>query len=171
MGPAYGYKCPTVGLVKECKWPPAEQVNKNRSQIIVFYTICNSSNRFLTATTTTFSRTLHVFLCLISRLQVETIVQIFAYVAVEPYATFKVRKDRVVFDNAHSRTDLLWQLPHRWEGEVKKCPKNAWEMSGLGNQRTAMCKFLSEIILINSTNTLPVSILTIPPYHSRQKGK
>ena len=55
-----------------------------------FYRICNGSNRFLTAKTATFSCTVHVLLFVISYLQVETIVQIFAHVGVESYATFKV---------------------------------------------------------------------------------
>ena len=39
-----------------------------------------------------FLRTVHVLLSDISRSQVETIVQIFAYVGVEPFVTFKVRR-------------------------------------------------------------------------------
>ena len=61
-------------------------------KFMYFYRICYSSNHFLTAKTATFSRTVHVLLSVISRLQVETIVQIFAHVGMEPYATFKVRK-------------------------------------------------------------------------------
>ena len=52
-----------------------------------FYRICNSSNRFLTAKTATFLRTVHVLRSIISRSQVETIAQIFARVGVELYAT------------------------------------------------------------------------------------
>ena len=57
-----------------------------------FYRICYSSNRFLTAKTAPFSRTVHVFLSIISRSQVETVVQIFAHVEVERCATIKVGK-------------------------------------------------------------------------------
>ena len=56
-------------------------------KLMYFYRTC-SSNRFLTAKTATFSRTVHVLLFVISRSQVETIVQIFAHVGVEPHATF-----------------------------------------------------------------------------------
>ena len=40
------------------------------------------------------------FFFFISRSQVETFLQLFAHAAVEPYASFKSPKDRVVFDNA-----------------------------------------------------------------------
>ena len=90
-----------------------------------FYRICKSSNRFLTAKNATFSRTVHVFLSVISRSQVETIVQIFAHVGVEPYATFKVRKTELFLTMPHPRTDLLWQMPHRRKEEVEKYLANA----------------------------------------------
>ena len=87
-------------------------------KLMYFYRICNSSNRFLIAKTATFSRTVDVPLSVISRSQVETIVQIFAHVGVEPFATFKVRKDRVI-DNAPTPGWLPLQMPHREEGEAK----------------------------------------------------
>ena len=68
---------PQWGLRKGATDPPAEQVNNYRSKINEIYTICNSSNHFLTAKTITFSRTVRVLLSDISRSQVETIVQIF----------------------------------------------------------------------------------------------
>ena len=51
--------------------------------------------------------------------------QIFAHVGVEPYATFKVQKTELLLTMPHPRVDLVWQMPHRGEGEVKKCPTNA----------------------------------------------
>ena len=57
-------------------------------KLMYFYRICNSSNRFLTAKTATFSRTVHVLLFVISRSDLGTIVQIFGHVGVEPYAFF-----------------------------------------------------------------------------------
>ena len=74
---------PRRGFEKSLNDQPAEQECNNRSQMY-FYGICNSSNRFLIAKTTTFSRTVHILLFVISCLQVETIV----HVGVEPYATF-----------------------------------------------------------------------------------
>ena len=65
-----------------------------------FYRNFNSLNLFLKDKTATFSRTMHVLLSVISRSQAKTIVQIFARVGVEPYATFKVRK-----------TELFWPCP------------------------------------------------------------
>ena len=53
------------------------------------YRICYSSNRFSTAKTATFSRTVHAPLFVISHSQMETIGQIFAPFGVEPYATLK----------------------------------------------------------------------------------
>ena len=62
--------------------------------------------------------------------------QIFAHVGVEPYATFKVRKTELSSPMPHPRADLLWQMPHRGEGEVIKCPPNArGEMGALGIDR------------------------------------
>ena len=90
-----------------------------------FYRICNRSNCFLTAETANFSRTVHILLYVISSSQVETIVQIFVHVEVELYATLKVRKTELFLTMLHPRADPLWEMPHRWEGEVKKCPTNA----------------------------------------------
>ena len=73
----------------------------NKKTIIArLHRICNCLNSFLTVKTGAFSRTVHVLLFAIPRAQVETIVQTFAHAGVAPYATFKVRKDQVVFDNA-----------------------------------------------------------------------
>ena len=52
-------------------------------KLMYFYRICNSSNRFLTAQTATFSA-VHVLLSVISRSQVEAIVQKFTHVGMEP---------------------------------------------------------------------------------------
>ena len=46
------------------------------------------------------------------------------HVGVEPYATFKVRKTELFLTMPHPRADL-WQMPHRGEVEVNKCPTNA----------------------------------------------
>ena len=57
-------------------------------------------SNLLTAKTITFSGTIYVLFSVISRSQVETIVQILAHVRVEPYATSKVR-----------RTELFLTMP------------------------------------------------------------
>ena len=60
---------------------------------------------------------MHILLFVISRSQAETIiVQIFAHVGVEPYATFKDRKIKL----PHPRGDPLWQMTHSVEGKEKK---------------------------------------------------
>ena len=46
--------------------------------------------------------------------------------------TFKVQKTELFFTMSHPRADLLWQMPHHGEGEVKKCPTNARGMGALG---------------------------------------
>ena len=55
----------------------------------------------------TFSPTVNVLLFVISRSQVETVVQIFGHVGVEPYATFKVRKTELLLTMPHPRADHL----------------------------------------------------------------
>ena len=80
---------------------------------------------FLTAKTAPFSRPVHVLLFVIPRSQVETIVHIFARAGVEPYATFKISNTYLLLTMPHPRAHLIWQMLHRAEGEVKKCPKNA----------------------------------------------
>ena len=123
---------------------PVEQENNNRSQInVFFYRICYSSNIFLTAKNATFSRTVHVLLSVISRSQVETIS------GVKPYATFKGRRTELFLTMPHPRADLLGKC-RRGEGEVKKCPTNAWgggEMSGLGSDQalTLNCDNRTEV--------------------------
>ena len=62
---------------------------------------------------------MHVLLSVLSHLQVETIVQIFAFVRVEQYATFKVPKTELLLTIPHPRADL-WQMSHLEEVEVKK---------------------------------------------------
>ena len=79
------------------------------------YFYSNSSNHFLTAKIATFSRTVHVLLLVIPRSV--------AHVRVEPYATLKVWKTEFSLTMPHPRADLLWQMPHRGEGEVKKCQR------------------------------------------------
>ena len=82
--------------------------NNNRSQINVFffYRICNSSNRFLQLKLQLFY--VHCMFFFLSSLvpkwkqtefaiQVETIVQIFAHVGVEPYATFRASTDEKIW--------------------------------------------------------------------------
>ena len=78
---------------------------------IVSVISCNSSNCILTAKPATISRTVHVLLSVISRSQVETIVQIFAHVRMELYANFKVRK-----------TELFLTMSHPWADPIGKCP-------------------------------------------------
>ena len=104
LNPLTRAKCPTVGLLAECK-------------------------------TATLSRTiLHIFLLfVISHLQVQTIVQIFVHVGVEPYATFKERKTKLYLTPPHPRADLHSQCPTVGKGKcMKKCPTNARGMSRLG---------------------------------------
>ena len=67
-----------------------------------FYRICNRSNRVLIAKTGALPRTVHVLLSVICHSQVETIVQMFADVGVEPYATFVVRKTKLFLRMPHS---------------------------------------------------------------------
>ena len=120
---------PRWGFWKSANDQSAEQEN-NRPQINIFYRNCNSSNRFLTAKTATFSRTVNVLLSVISRSQVETIVQIFAHVGVEPYASFEARKDRVVFDNAPPPDWPYMANTPPWGRRNKKlankCPRGRW---------------------------------------------
>ena len=61
--------------------------------------------------------------------------KIFARVALEPYAIFKVRKTELFLTMPHTLAYLLWQMPHRVEGEVKQFPTNA--LGGGGGHRRA----------------------------------
>ena len=54
---------------------------------------------------------MQVLLSFISRSQEETIVQIFAHVGIEPYATFKAR-----------RMELFLTIPHPGMTSFGKCP-------------------------------------------------
>ena len=66
---------------------------------------------------------MHILFFVISRSQLQTIiVQIFAHVGVEPYATFKARKIKL----PHPLADPLWQMTHSVEGKEK----NARQMPG-----------------------------------------
>ena len=50
--------------------------------------------------TATLSRQMHILLSVISHSQVETIMQLFAHVRVEPYIIFKVQKNELFLTNA-----------------------------------------------------------------------
>ena len=107
------------------------------SELMYFYRICNSSNHFLTAKTATFSHTGHVLLFIISCLQVETIVQIFAHVGVEPYATFKVWKTKLFLTMPHHGLTFFGKLnapPCGWRSEkvTNKCLVGVDGMGALG---------------------------------------
>ena len=102
----------------------------NKKKIIAhklmhFYRICNSSNPFLTAKTATFSYTMHILLFVISHIPTWKQLCKYLHVGVEPYATFKGQKTKLFWTMHHPWADLLWQMLHREEGEMKKYLTNA----------------------------------------------
>ena len=58
--------------------------------------------------------------------------QYFTRVGVEPHVTFKVRKAESFLIMPLPRADLLWKMPHRGEGEVKKMPNKCPGRGGGG---------------------------------------
>ena len=118
-------------------------------KLMYFYRICNSSNRFLTAKTETFSCIVYVLHFVVPPSQVETIVQIFGHIGVEPYATLKVRKTVFFFlTMAHPWVDLHSEMPHHGEGEVIKCATNA----RVGRVRLELIKLLVKMTINNAKN-------------------
>ena len=89
-----------------------------------FYRICNSSCHFLTAKPATLSCTMHILLSVLSCSQVETTVQIFAHVGVEPYATFKVWKTKLFLTMPTPR--LTFGKRPTVGRRSEKCPTNKW---------------------------------------------
>ena len=79
---------------------------------------------------------MHVLLSVISCSQVETIVQIFAHVGVEPHAAFNVGNTELFLTIPHPRADLFLANGPSWGRRSEKCPTNArGGMGGLGIDR------------------------------------
>ena len=101
VGSAYAYKCLTVGLWMSANDQPAEHWRKQQSLTnkCIFYRICNSSNRFLTAQLiATLSHTVFFFLSSVVR-KGRKFWKYLHMLDWNPWY-FWVAKDREVCDNA-----------------------------------------------------------------------